>query len=291
MVVDPAHGVFVNGLAQHSGRVSIQEDFASLGSEVEHLGRQELHEAHRLAKVFADCHASESTNLVGQVERAVCAWWIQFLDELTEKLESIGHADLPELGGQGGREAGHEQLVQGVCLAVEVEAVLKVGRLGLVLVLAHAHLLQALLVELRVEEAGGAQDPRDGLPRRTDGLDEELQVVLPLLEHCQGRAGGEFGDLEIPGVEERSLSGPSFAKGLLAPLARGAEVSEAGARIGEHLAVLRSARGLKSALDRGKQLGLLLFSEDRKPSLEELEARDVVPLRSVDVFLQLFVAR
>ena len=40
----------------------------------------------------------------------------------------------------------------------------------------------------------------------------------------------------------------------------------------------------------GKQLGLLLLGEGRELALEQVEAREIVPLREVDVLLQLLVA-
>ena len=166
-VVDSANHVLANGLTEDTGCVAIRENVAGLSGEVEELGVQELHEVHRLLEILAEGATSKSSDLVCDVKGAVGPWRIQLLSELPEKLKPVSRAHLPKLRRKGARELRHDELVERICLHVEVEAELQGQGLGVSLGCEGPDLVERVLGEVLGEDP---RRPQQGRKLRTGAL-------------------------------------------------------------------------------------------------------------------------
>ena len=106
------------------------------------------------------------------MEGVVRAWRVELLGEAVEELEPVGGPDLPKLCCQRDRETRHDELVQRICLHVEVERELKCRCLGLGLGPEGNHLVQAVLVEVLSVEAGRPQQCSHTFLGRASRLEE-----------------------------------------------------------------------------------------------------------------------
>ena len=71
LVVDAAHGVLIQDLAQDAGGVRVGENFTRLDEVILSRLVQEVHEPHRLVEVLARSGAAQPPDLVGEMESLV----------------------------------------------------------------------------------------------------------------------------------------------------------------------------------------------------------------------------
>ena len=132
-VLDSAQSFLVEDLADNASCVTRREHLSGLDQVLLELLLEELHKPHRLVEVLARANASQSPDLVREVERVVGACGIKLVHELPEQLKAVGDtACLPKLGSEINMQARNDDLVQRICLLLELEEEAVDGWLALV---------------------------------------------------------------------------------------------------------------------------------------------------------------